>query len=231
MPLTRESIKQTIAAVLVELERPPYHLSQPVLARIQHYSNTCNIQLMDSGDHSRPARIVETIEATPEGGVTIHPSLYIIRDGNPLFLQSVLFHELMHLFSIGYCLCCSPQKDRYYHRSGLDSYWIHIPHQVDCVSNYFILNEQFNDAIAAYLFAACHNDYYIANSRFARLSFFSYLNDRLAQTKVTKEHLVGAYLAYEDELLLKVLLSQANETLDNLEKRLVECCRQDSKLQ
>ena len=95
--------------ILSELQSDVYGISSAVLQRINEYLEKCDIRFVSFVKKTEPvAKIVENVQTGSEDNLIVRPCLYILQEDCRLNLDAILYHEIMHLFSMDYCIPIDP---------------------------------------------------------------------------------------------------------------------------
>lgn len=209
--------------ILSELQSDVYGISSAVLQRINEYLEKCDIRFVSFVKKTEPvAKIVENVQTGSEDNLIVRPCLYILQEDCRLNLDAILYHEIMHLFSMDYCIPIDPPH-LFSYRNGLELYNIYDLKQIVRVNNCALLNELLNDSIASFLYATITNNDYHSNEQFSFLQFHKYLISQLTLKSYSKEQLIGAYFSHNDKVLKEILLNDSYQNFCALDQKLNEC--------
>lgn len=207
--------------VFHELQSNIYDIQEDILYRIEQNLINCKIQFIhlenhDNGSDKSIAKIVERINSPSSDKISIAPYLYIVEEQKDIFMEEILFHEIMHLFSIGDCPKTN-SSNLFLHRSGLDQYHIYTTEKVVRINRCSFLNELLNDSVAAFLYEKLIQKPYHGNSMFSCLQFHDFLIRQLENKNFTKEELIKSYFSHYDKFLEEILLANSVENFNRLD--------------
>ncbi len=225
--LTEEFIRYIISVVMLQLSKGSYGIPKYVYYRMYQYIESCKVYFLHENSQET-AKVVENLHVGPGGVISVRPDLYIVRTGDSVFLRSILFHELMHLLSIGDCTKGIGSTNCFFHCSGLDQYELYASGAVVCINQCDFFNEVLNDSLAHFLFSEIYNEEYLDNPRFACLDFFNSLKIQLNIKGITSNQLIGYYLCHNNRAISHLFGINDNSFLE-LNQEIYKCYRKNKK--
>lgn len=224
--MTEKNIQQCMNLVFNEIQSDIYNIPRNILYRIEKYISNCKIHFilpenLDNEPDKSIAKIVEKFDYFSPDRLLLTPYLYIVKEQKKLLGDEILFHEIMHLFSVGDCFQTN-SLNLFSHRSGLDLYHIYTTGETVRINQCSFLNELLNDSIAAFLYEKLIQKPYLGNSLFSCLHFRDFLIQQLEKKSFTKEQLIKSYFSHYDKPLEDILLINSVQNLNQLDNKIYE---------
>lgn len=202
-------VKSKYQKIINEIKKEEYGISKMNMLRIL---NTLQETSIYTADYNQKSCVIEQIPTLNNNQIIEKdPILYIEPIKNPEILDSVLYHEICHLLSIGEWNRTSSNTVK--HISGLQNYTYKLSNSKILREGNDIseLSEAFNDWVAEILYEKIENKLYQLYSKNSQKKIKNYINAKVED----RSKAIGQYFNNNIEYLEDLL---KNDKLNNLDE-------------